>query len=71
MAHIRLTRNWGYVLTKLETLPDYQGPSYASIQCYIVEVSVRKHDTIAKVWRYQSGIYQVTNYTYIMELNTL
>ena len=53
-AHIRLTLS-GDILTKLATLLDYQSTSYASTQCYIAEVSVWKHDIMAKAWRYQSG----------------
>ena len=53
-ARRRLTLK-GDTLTKLATLLDHQSTSYASTQCYIAEVSVRKHDTMAKAWRYQSG----------------
>ena len=47
-ARIRLTQS-GDILTKLATLLDHQSTSYASTQCYIAEVSIRKHDTMASM----------------------
>ena len=53
-VRIRLTLRED-ILTKVATLLDHQSTSYASTQCYITEVSVRKHVTMAKACRYQSG----------------